>query len=349
MSDETLTPNLNPRPQASPPPSTGGAQWWLVMLSRLLLLGLGVTTSWLAGIVIAQLYPTQPSAQPPLQEVVLRRSNRFLQRLQRMGTYWQNDPFVHPKTAVDPTVSEAPKPLETATVPSTPTLSKEERQAANEELADLQVAVETLIDRTTTLEKTVGPTHPTLPLETRLQGLAQRLSDNNQRPPGETTTSDTPNDTSDSIPGSTPDSSTTASTPTTSPPPTTTTLPTGDPLFQAQTLKVTFPSDIFFPQGQPFIPESGRQLLNTIIGDLNNYPGATILITAHTTGQDSATANRDLAFKQASAIYAYLYPLLGDNYHWVVVGYGDSQPLTPNTSATARQRNRRIEIAIDPR
>ena len=43
----------------------------------------------------------------------------------------------------------------------------------------------------------------------------------------------------------------------------------------------------------------------------------------------------------------YLLNALGDNYRWLVVGYGSSRPLANNNTETYRQLNRRVEIAVD--
>jgi len=53
-----------------------------------------------------------------------------------------------------------------------------------------------------------------------------------------------------------------------------------------------------------------------------------------------------LSFARAEAVTRYLSNVLGEKYHWVAIGYGESRPSVDNSSDANRQRNRRIEVAI---
>nr|MBX2863625.1 OmpA family protein [Leptolyngbyaceae cyanobacterium MAG.088] len=82
--------------------------------------------------------------------------------------------------------------------------------------------------------------------------------------------------------------------------------------------------------------------------DLAQYKNATILIGSHTDDQLEPSQSRALAFQQANTLRSYLAGNLPD-HRWVTVGYGQSRPITDNSTPQFRQRNRRIEIAIDRR
>ncbi|NET35381.1 MAG: OmpA family protein, partial [Cyanothece sp. SIO1E1] len=127
------------------------------------------------------------------------------------------------------------------------------------------------------------------------------------------------------------------------------TIVASGPLFQANTLMVTLPSDILFkPQQNQLRPET-QVILDSIVNDLRNYPESTIRIAAHTDNKNDFVGSRSQSFQQAEAVQNYLTDALGNTYNWFVVGYGQTRPLSDNDTETNRQRNRRIEIAIDPK
>jgi outer membrane protein OmpA-like peptidoglycan-associated protein len=119
---------------------------------------------------------------------------------------------------------------------------------------------------------------------------------------------------------------------------------------------VTLPSDTLFDSTQTSLRPESLAILDSLIGDLQRYPVATIRVSAHVDEQGTVEADRSLSFEQAQAVKQYLTSKLGKNYQWVAIGYGHSRPLagspSPGNSSplpqSDRQRNRRIEIALDP-
>ena len=127
--------------------------------------------------------------------------------------------------------------------------------------------------------------------------------------------------------------------------------PTTSKVSGNDTLLVTLPTDSLFAKGQTSLQSGAGAILDSLLIDLQRYPGATIRISAHTDMQsavNSESSDRAHTFEQATAIEQYLAGKLGDRYHWTVAGYGHSQPLVDNSNDVNRQRNRRIEIAIEP-
>ncbi|MBW4516784.1 MAG: OmpA family protein [Timaviella obliquedivisa GSE-PSE-MK23-08B] len=123
-----------------------------------------------------------------------------------------------------------------------------------------------------------------------------------------------------------------------------------------QALIVTLPSDSLFDATQTTLRPESLALLDSLISDLQRYPGATVRVLAHVDEQGAVAADRSRSFEQAKVVKQYLSSKLGENYQWVAIGYGHSRPLAGNSSQGDstrmsqgdRQRNRRIEIAIDP-
>jgi len=124
---------------------------------------------------------------------------------------------------------------------------------------------------------------------------------------------------------------------------------TANPLLNTTDLQVTLPSDALFVPGEARLLETAPTILSTILSDLNRYPNATILIGSHTDDRSDAAIGRELAFRQARVLQAYLAQSIDRDQRWVSIGYGQSQPLGPNDTPEARQRNRRVEISVDRR
>ncbi|NJR40465.1 MAG: OmpA family protein [Leptolyngbyaceae cyanobacterium CSU_1_4] len=121
-------------------------------------------------------------------------------------------------------------------------------------------------------------------------------------------------------------------------------------------LMVTLPSDTLFDATQASLRPESLPILDSLISDLQRYPGATVRVSAHVDEQGAVEADRSRSFEQAKVVKQYLSSKLDDTYQWVAIGYGHSRPLAANSaqgnplpgSQGDRQRNRRIEIAIEP-
>ncbi len=114
-------------------------------------------------------------------------------------------------------------------------------------------------------------------------------------------------------------------------------------------LMVTLPSDALFGTGQTSLKPGTEAIFNSILTDLQRYPGATIQVGGHTDNQGDSTADRQRSTEQAKAVQQFLATRLGEDIHWVTVGYGANRPLAANDTPTNQQRNRRIEIVIEPK
>ncbi|MBD2122911.1 OmpA family protein [Trichocoleus sp. FACHB-262] len=292
----------------------------LVFIFRLLLLLVGGGFAWLAGVVVATFYPLA-NPEVPFFEKVLRRSSDWVTQVKQLPEVW-TQPSASPQSNAAPV---APSP--TVEVSPLPSLTPTQQEQVQTEVAQLEASVQTLSDRLTSLETQLGTNWGSEPLENRLAILTQQLAAaSGQELP--------------------------------SPAPTTAAAPAIAPVANAinstgtypgDRLTVTLPSDLLFRQGQAGLNPQTRNLLDSIVGDLRNYPGASVQVAAHTDNVGEAEVVPDASFQQAQMVQQYLASTLGNDYHWVVVGYGAAYPLAENNSAPNRQRNRRIEIVIDPR
>lgn len=329
MSNEQL-PDLPPSYPLPEPSVAAGSpprsrRRWLhygreVLVGLGLLLG-GLPLAWLLGIGAAQVI-ARPSHRMPLQEIALRRTNRVITEIYRLPSRWQPQP--PPETRIEP----IPIPVQPVVPLTTPqaSLSQGERQIAQEELVALQQEFETIRNRLFDLESKLGQAQSTAEVESRLAALEQRLI------PGDPSVSPPDPRQESAVPP-----------PKIQPP-----NRVDDPLQETTELKITLPSDALFAPGEARLLATAPDLLGRIFPDLAQYPNVTILIGSHTDDRLEPALSRSLAFQQANALKAYLAGNLPDQ-RWVTVGYGQSQPITDNGTPSLRQRNRRIEIAIDRR
>lgn len=202
-------------------------------------------------------------------------------------------------------------------------LTPVQRQQVQAQLTQLQAQLQALSEGVTTLETQLGSRRPNESLEARLQAIALQL-DGVQPPPA---TSPELSNSSD------PKASGVAT--------------SADSWGSSQDLKVTLPNDVLFEGNNSLLrPEAGL-ILDKIIADLRNAPSRTIRIAAHTDDQGELEDNRELSFRRAKAVEQYFAQALGNEYRWLVVGYGETRPLVANDTNANRQRNRRIEIGVD--
>ncbi len=285
---------------------------WFIKVGQLLLLVSGASVATVTGMAIAQFYPAS-NPDMPVVELALRRSGAVLKIIQTIPQQFT--------AAVNGTHNsnntQQPQIVIPEDIPSPPSnLSPDEQQQLRTELTKVQAELNQLIGRTNALETRLGGTRPTESLETRLQRLAQQLN------------------------------ATAGITASPAPSPTPATAQPSPPA-PNQPLSITLPSDSLFADTHTALRPSALVILDNIIADLRPYQNRTIRITGHTDNVGTDKENRTLSVQRAEMVRQYLARMLKDRYRWVVLGYGASRPLAPNTSDLNRQRNRRIEITVD--
>jgi OmpA-OmpF porin, OOP family len=201
-------------------------------------------------------------------------------------------------------------------------LTPENREKNQRELKQLQGELNSLIGRTTNLESQLGSRRPTESLEKRIEIISQQLA---------------------------PETPTSTSTKPASIPPLSMTVENKQ-FLAGNALMVTFASDVLFEQGSTStIKEGSNVILDNLIAELRNYPGATVRIGVHTDNTGDFKQSRTLSFARAQLVSQYLSQVLGDEYYWITIGYGSSHPTVENGSDSNRQLNRRVEISITPK
>jgi len=103
-----------------------------------------------------------------------------------------------------------------------------------------------------------------------------------------------------------------------------------------------------FETASDIITDRGKALLDEVYSALAQFPTVPVEIAGHTDDRGTVEYNQDLSQRRADAVLAYLIGRGADPVRFVVVAYGETNPIADNGTAEGRARNRRIEfIALE--
>jgi outer membrane protein OmpA-like peptidoglycan-associated protein len=344
-SPDTSRPSSEVAPPSLPRPLR--LQGWWTLVVRLLILGTSISVGWMAGLLVAQVWPSG-HPNPPLQERVMRQTSQTLRKVHQLPQWWQGSEAAMEASAPPASEVTTPSSEETgSSEASTPAVSLLEQ-----EVTALQQNLVNLENQLVNLEQQAGQPG-TGTLEDRLQQLAAAAASDAALETGTPTATVPPTD-SEGNPESIPDTDTASDTGTEAP-----TEPTNDglgrhagtpfrePPFPLVSDRISLPSALLFAPESSLLTPTGKQLLDAIVPDLRRFGAVTFLVGSHTDGDLSAEDTRQLTFQQALAVQTYLTAQLEDtNGRWLAVGYGKTRPLAVGETPGAEARNQRLEIGI---
>jgi outer membrane protein OmpA-like peptidoglycan-associated protein len=104
-----------------------------------------------------------------------------------------------------------------------------------------------------------------------------------------------------------------------------------------------------FESGSAVVEEQHRALLQKVAEAASVFPRSQLVIEGHTDSYGSDTTNMSLSRQRAEAVSAFLTAQFGiPAFRSSAVGYGETQPIANNETPQGRERNRRIDIRIEP-
>jgi outer membrane protein OmpA-like peptidoglycan-associated protein len=102
---------------------------------------------------------------------------------------------------------------------------------------------------------------------------------------------------------------------------------------------------ILFETGKSDLKPESRPVLKEIAETLKQHADLKILIEGHTDNVGAPASNLTLSDARAAAVKAALVADFGvDGARITTKGLGDTKPAVPNTTATGRAQNRRVEV-----
>ncbi|MEA1986920.1 MAG: OmpA family protein [Candidatus Marinimicrobia bacterium] len=103
----------------------------------------------------------------------------------------------------------------------------------------------------------------------------------------------------------------------------------------------TFDSDIL--QNNSF----NRDIIQKIQNTINSYKiEGKVTIEGHTDNIGSSNYNYDLSFRRATAVRDMIQKMGTDNMSFEILGFGEDNPITDNSTKSGRKQNRRVEIVF---
>lgn len=111
-------------------------------------------------------------------------------------------------------------------------------------------------------------------------------------------------------------------------------------------IKITFDSGILFDVNKADLKPAAKQNITQLSETLKKYDDTNILIEGHTDDSGAEDYNQTLSEKRAASVADYLNSLGVANSRVTTTGYGELQPIAENSSASGREQNRRVEVAI---
>ncbi len=104
-----------------------------------------------------------------------------------------------------------------------------------------------------------------------------------------------------------------------------------------------------FPTASANVDASHRPLLDKVRRAAEVFPRSQIVIEGHTDSHGSDQANMTLSQRRAEAVSTYMSEQLGlPTFRLSAIGYGETRPIASNETPQGRERNRRIDVRIEP-
>jgi outer membrane protein OmpA-like peptidoglycan-associated protein len=111
-------------------------------------------------------------------------------------------------------------------------------------------------------------------------------------------------------------------------------------------IKITFDSGILFPTNAANLSAVAQNNIAELAKTLKKYDDTDVLIQGHTDASGTAEYNQSLSERRAASVRNYTTAQGVDANRITTQGYGESMPVASNTTASGKQANRRVEIAI---
>lgn len=117
------------------------------------------------------------------------------------------------------------------------------------------------------------------------------------------------------------------------------------------TLKYELPKtyilqNVYFDTGKSTLRSNSYTALKNLAELLKNKSTMTIEIAGHTDNVGNDDANKKLSENRAKSVKDYLVKQGIDSNRITTKGYGETQPIAPNSTDEGKQKNRRTEIHI---
>lgn len=112
---------------------------------------------------------------------------------------------------------------------------------------------------------------------------------------------------------------------------------------------IEVPSNLLFEFDKSELKSDVIETLEQLSEELNMYEGANVWINGHTDSQGDEIYNQKLSEERAREVQSYLERKV--NLETVSIetkGFGQTMPIASNDTEEGREKNRRVEIVVEP-
>lgn len=106
------------------------------------------------------------------------------------------------------------------------------------------------------------------------------------------------------------------------------------------------PGNITFDSNDASIKPGFQPVLNSVAKVIKEYNKTLVQVNGYTDSTGTAATNNALSLMRANSISNYLRAQGVDGNRLLVNGFGSSNPIASNATASGREQNRRVEIVL---
>jgi outer membrane protein OmpA-like peptidoglycan-associated protein len=110
--------------------------------------------------------------------------------------------------------------------------------------------------------------------------------------------------------------------------------------------RIELKQKVYFATNEDVILDKSFDLLDEVARALLDNPQIRVSIEGHTDNQGPDDYNQDLSERRAASVRRYLISQGVESERLRSKGYGESQPIDDNRTASGRAENRRVEFLI---
>lgn len=111
-------------------------------------------------------------------------------------------------------------------------------------------------------------------------------------------------------------------------------------------IKITFDSGILFDVNSAALRPEARENIRQMATTMKKYEDTEIVIQGHTDSSGSEEYNQQLSERRAKSVADYAIAQGIRSVRIVTQGFGETMPVADNSTASGKQKNRRVEIAV---
>jgi outer membrane protein OmpA-like peptidoglycan-associated protein len=104
-----------------------------------------------------------------------------------------------------------------------------------------------------------------------------------------------------------------------------------------------------FDSGKSELKQENLDLLAKVERAIDVFPRSELIIEGHTDSYGSDDMNQTLSQSRAEAVQQYMINAMRiPSYRLIATGFGETNPIANNETASGRAQNRRIDVVIKP-